>query len=164
MRFLVFSDSHGTMRYMEQAVEQEQPDVILHLGDRERDADRLSLKYGQYPMLAIPGNCDYPFPGRELLLLREWDGKRIMVTHGHKYGVKSGLLTIELAAREAHADVVVFGHTHRVFCEQRDGLWMLNPGACSGGRPSYGIIEIENGTILCYTREADSVIGGNLCC
>lgn len=155
MKFLVLSDSHGALRGMRQAVEQEQPDVILHLGDREADARDLSMEYFRIPMLSVPGNCDYPLPGEALVMLREWHGVRIMMTHGHKYGVKSGLLPIELAARESLADVVVFGHTHCAFCEEHGGLWMLNPGACSGRVPSYGVIMIENGRVTCHVARID---------
>ena len=31
MKVLVFSDSHGTITYMQQAIRSEEPDVVLHL-------------------------------------------------------------------------------------------------------------------------------------
>ena len=34
MNILVLSDSHGNISNMEEAVEREKPDMILHLGDR----------------------------------------------------------------------------------------------------------------------------------
>lgn len=153
MKILAVSDSHGTLRYLEEAVEREQPNLIVHLGDRERDAQRLSEHYPQVPMLSVPGNCDHPFSGRQLTLLRELENVRVMITHGHPYGVKSGLLTIELAAREAGAGVVMFGHTHRAFCEQHNGLWLLNPGACGGGRPSYGVVQLTDGEAVCWISD-----------
>ena len=155
MKILVLSDSHGVYRYMEEAVLREQPDQILHLGDRERDAEHLEEVFQEIPLVSVPGNCDFPMPQQPLSRLLEFDGVRVLMTHGHPYGVKSGLLSMELAAREAEADVAVFGHTHRAYCEQLDGLWLMNPGACSGGRPSYGVISIENGQPLCYTLKAD---------
>ena len=41
MKVLVFSDSHGTITYMQQAIRSEEPDVVLHLGDVMRDARAL---------------------------------------------------------------------------------------------------------------------------
>ena len=38
MKLLVLSDSHKRMQYMYQAVEREKPDLIIHLGDHDRDA------------------------------------------------------------------------------------------------------------------------------
>ena len=77
------------------------------------------------------------------------------MTHGHAYGVKRGLLSMELAAREAGADAAVFGHTHTAYCENSNGIWLMNPGACGGGRSSYGVILIENGSLRCYTAGID---------
>ena len=59
MRILVLSDSHGCVEPMEQCVERVQPQVILHLGDCVRDAQRLEERYPQIPLLGVPGNCDY---------------------------------------------------------------------------------------------------------
>jgi len=50
-------------------------------------------------------------------------------------------------ARKAGADILLFGHTHRAYCQQlEDGLWVMNPGT---SRSSYGTILIEGGEIQC---------------
>ena len=59
MRILVLSDSHGCVEPMEQCVERVQPQVILHLGDCVRDAQRLEERCPRIPLLGVPGNCDY---------------------------------------------------------------------------------------------------------
>ena len=46
------------------------------------------------------------------------------------------------------ADIVMYGHTHRPFFEQKDGITVLNPGSLSfprqeGRKGSYMIMEIE---------------------
>lgn len=133
----------------------ESPDYILHLGDRQSDAMRLEQTFPEIPMISVRGNCDIPVPGEQLVLLREFLGVRVLLTHGHVYHVKRGLLQMELAAREAEADVAVFGHTHQAFCSRESGFWLMNPGACGGLRPTYGVIRIEKGTAMCYTERAD---------
>ena len=50
MNILVLSDSHGNISNMEEAVEREKPDMILHLGDCWRDAERLAERYPDIPM------------------------------------------------------------------------------------------------------------------
>ena len=50
MKVIVFSDSHGDLNHMIAAVEQEEPDLVLHLGDYWEDARELSW---MYPELAI---------------------------------------------------------------------------------------------------------------
>jgi predicted phosphodiesterase len=53
------------------------------------------------------------------------------------------------AAREQNADVVVFGHTHNALTEYDEGLYIMNPGHCSGYDATYGYIDItEKGEIL----------------
>ena len=149
MKILVFSDSHRTLKYMQEAIETEKPDHVIHLGDHSRDAEELRREYPMLPVLSVRGNCDYDPTERELAVA-EIGGFRFFAAHGHRYGVKQGLLSFELAAREATADVALFGHTHCGYCEHYNHLWILNPGSCgSGSKPSYGIIEIKNGRLDC---------------
>ena len=146
MKILVLSDSHGAVSPMEQAVEQTSPDLILHLGDCWRDGERLHDRFPSIPLEQVPGNCDFrpTEPAERLLELR---GKRILLCHGHTYGVKQSLVTAGFAAEEQQLDLFLFGHTHRALCEQlEDGLWVMNPGM---SRSSYGLIELEDGQIRC---------------
>lgn len=148
MKLLIFSDSHKTQRHMVQAVRQESPDAVVHLGDHEQDAQKLIAQYPHLPLYQVCGNCDAGVsPAVRLLNL---EGVRLFLTHGHLYGVKSGLLRAELAAREQQADVLLFGHTHRSFCAQKDGLWLLNPGTCGGRSPTYGVVNLSNGQADCH--------------
>ncbi len=155
MKLLVLSDSHGAVGPMERAVSALAPDYVLHLGDRARDARELEAWFPELPLISVPGNCDFPAPSEPLTLVREFGGVPVLLTHGHAYGVKQGLLRLELAAREAGVRVAVFGHTHRPFCEEHDGLWLLNPGSCGYGRDAYGLIWIEDGSVRCEAGELD---------
>ena len=91
MKILVLSDSHGNISNMEAAVEREQPRMILHLGDCWRDAERLAERYPEIPMEHVPGNCDCrpEEPAEKLLFLGDC---RVLICHGHTYGVKTSLL------------------------------------------------------------------------
>ena len=146
MKLLILSDSHRKMNYMCRAVEKEQPDLIVHLGDHDRDAMRLSNRYPDIPLWSVSGNCDYG-AGPERIVT-DLEGVRFYVTHGHTLRVKYGLLRAELAAREAEANVLLFGHTHRPLCDWHSGLWIVNPGTCSGMGPvTYAVIELDRGAI-----------------
>ena len=149
MKLLILSDSHRELEYMREAVRRERPDAVIHLGDHFTDADALAQEFAGLPVLSVRGNCDYFSQQRADELLRTFEGVKIFGTHGHRYGVKQGLLRAELAARQRGADVLLFGHTHCPYCECYDGLGLLNPGACGGRAPSYGLVEIENGTAKC---------------
>lgn len=154
VKLLVLSDSHRTMCYMECAVLHERPDVILHLGDRQKDAWALSRIFPGLALLSVPGNCDFGAVD-EKTRLAEYEGVRIFATHGHAYGVKNDLLRIQYTAQATGADVLVFGHTHRPLLSETDGLMILNPGAASGDRPSYGVVQISNGSVKCRIERVD---------
>ncbi len=152
MKLLILSDSHKKMDYMLRAVEREQPDHIIHLGDHDRDAMRLAERCPDIPLWSVCGNCDYG-AGPEVIV-DTLGGVRFYITHGHTLRVKYGLLRAELAAREAEANILLFGHTHRALCDWHNGLWMLNPGSCSGMGPvTYGVIELTDGNIRPYIFE-----------
>ena len=61
--------------------------------------------------------------------------------------------TAVAAAREARADVLLFGHTHDALCDLQGNLWILNPGAAGGLLfRSYGVVLLEADGVYCYTQ------------
>ena len=149
MKILVLSDSHGNVDNMARCVEMVAPRHILHLGDCIRDAEALQDLFPHIPMTAVPGNCDWgrTEPGE---VLCELGGKRILMMHGHTRSVKHTTLNARYAAREAGADILLFGHTH-YSCVDYDGtLYVMNPGSIGDYHaPTYGVITIENGRTDC---------------
>ena len=147
MKILVLSDSHGNLTNMELAVERTNPSLIFHLGDCWRDGERLHEQFPDIPLEQVPGNCDCR-PGElaeKLLILRE---KRILLCHGHTYGVKQSLLNAGYAAEEQALDLFLFGHTHRPLVDMRGRTLFLNPGSIGDyARPFYGVVTIETGRL-----------------
>ena len=147
MKILVFSESHRSLSGMYAAISRHQPQQVIHLGDMIRDAEEVAEHYPQLPFCMVPGNCDgwmISVPVKKQITLA---GKSILLSHGHRWGVKSGYDAAIADARAVGADILLFGHTHHAVCEQLEGgLWMMNPGP---SRSSYGLIEIENGTVNC---------------
>ena len=128
------------------AMEDGKPDLVLHLGDMLRDAEELSYAYPQQSIVMVPGNCD-GWTTQPLQKLLDIQGKKLLLSHGHIWQVKSGCETALAAARQQGADLVLFGHTHRAYCVQEpDGLWVLNPGAA---RDSYGVVTIDGSGMRC---------------
>lgn len=145
-RIFVFSDSHRYVRNMYAAMEDGKPVLVLHLGDMLRDAEELSYAYPQQSIVMVPGNCD-GWTTQPLQKLLDIQGKKLLLSHGHIWQVKSGCETALAAARQQGADLVLFGHTHRAYCVQEpDGLWVLNPGAA---RDSYGVVTIDGSGMRC---------------
>lgn len=126
MKLCIFSDSHGKKELVAKLYESVQADAYLFCGDGLGDIHCIPEK-----VYAVAGNCDWGSDLPDVQVL-ELGGRRILLTHGHRYRVKSDLYRLSLAAREEQAEVAVFGHTHIPARVQEEGLLMLNPGALSG--------------------------------
>lgn len=140
-KILVLSDSHGNVSAMELAVRQQTPDMMIFLGDCVPDFRELTRIFPKIDALCVRGNCDARSSAPETMFT-ELCGKRIMLTHGHAYGVKLGLLRLSLAAKAEGCDAVLFGHTHSKYIGTHGGVLLFNPGAAAVG--SFGILKIEN--------------------
>ena len=142
MRILVLSDSPGDESAIKRAVmAQPKAEVVIHLGDGEAECQRARRSFPEKMFLQVRGNCDWAsdLPAAGTM---ELEGVKIFYTHGHAYGVKSGLYNAVCAAREQGARVLLYGHTHKAYMDYEDGLYILNPGALSGYGASYGTIDI----------------------
>ena len=149
MKILVVSDTHGDFNSLLRAVKA-QPDaeVIVHCGDGDEQVQLLKETIKDKMIVGVRGNCDWNsfLPSKETLKIC---GKKIFITHGHLYNAKIGLYKVVCAAREEGADILLYGHTHIAMNTYEDGLYVMNPGSCSGYMASYGILEItENGDVL----------------
>ncbi len=147
MRILVVSDVHGNSRALCQAIEsQPMAGTVLFLGDGLRQAEDAADRYSDRTFYMVPGNCDLaaagPFTRQEI-----FGGKRFLFTHGHTYDVKYGLYKLDLAAREARADIALFGHTHVPYTDYADGLYLLNPGSL-GQDGRYAYVDVTAGGIM----------------
>ena len=148
MKIIVLSDSHGNTQALIDAVFDESPQLILHLGDYERDCDKVRKVYPTIALRTVRGNGD--FRGRE----PDYDefvvqDKRIFMTHGHLYGVKTGLDSVMNAGFLRRADILLFGHTHIPFDAFYDGMHIVNPGSIAFRAQTYAVLEIEHGVIRC---------------
>ena len=155
MKLLVLSDSHGNLSHMEEAVLRVRPRMILHLGDCWRDGEKLHDLFPDIPFHQVPGNCDYrpDEPVERLLFLED---KRVLMCHGHTYGVKQTLLNAGYAAEEQNLDLFLFGHTHKPLVDMRGKTLFLNPGSIGDHfRPFYGVVTLENGRLDARTVPLD---------
>ena len=93
----------------------------------------------------MPGNCDFcSLQAAERLLCLE--DLRILLCHGHTYGVKQSLLTAGLAAEEQNLDVFLFGHTHHPLVDMRGRTLFLNPGSIGDyAHPFDGVLIASGG-------------------
>ena len=149
MRILVLSDSHGHLSRVMEIYNKTRCEAVIFLGDGLKDAQDLYKISGSVPVYMVCGNCDFFAGGTPDTQLLELEGRRVLITHGHRQNVKSGLLGLKSQALRSHADIVLFGHTHQSLLTEQDGLLLANPGAASCGKYAVltlnGKIEIEFG-------------------
>ena len=140
MNIAILSDTHGFLRpevveYLKTA------DAILHAGDinQQEIVDQLR----QYaPLYIVRGNNDKEWaehiPHHLTVTL---GGVSFYMVHNKK----------EVPADLPGINAVVFGHSHKYFQEEKDGLLWLNPGSCGPRRFHQEITmmmaEVENGTL-----------------
>lgn len=83
------------------------------------------------PVIAVTGNTDFGLPCRETEVFEAW-GRRFLVHHivdPHRLS-----MAVRQLLERHRPDVVVFGHTHRPFCERIDGVLYVNPGSAGKRR------------------------------
>lgn len=149
MKLLVLSDTHRSIGFAYDAIEKENPDAVLHLGDHLSDAEELSFACPDKDFYYVPGNCDYE-PTVPQSLTLDFDNVRIFMTHGHTYSVKWELTPLLAAAKDKQAQIALFGHTHLAYMQEQDGVLLFNPGTAGRcGRSSYGVIKIKDGEFSC---------------
>ena len=91
MKIIVMSDSHGNYYALEKIVTNFYGDLYIHLGDGERELDKICLKYPDKNFMHVAGNCDFASLSQDEILFSPDDKNCIFAVHGHKYGVKGSL-------------------------------------------------------------------------
>ena len=151
MRILVFSDSHGSTNNMRKVVElHENAEIVVHLGDGERDFDGLSDLLEGKRTVCVCGNCDFysMLNDNEIFLA---GGVKIFCTHGHNEHVKYGTNALINKALGLGARIALYGHTHEPVTDYVDELYLLNPGSIRQG--DYGVIDITPAGIVCLNMK-----------
>ncbi|AFS77408.1 phosphodiesterase, MJ0936 family [Gottschalkia acidurici 9a] len=151
MKIGVISDTHGYIDgCLEKLKQIDNLNIIIHLGDYVKDAIKIENELGK-KVIYVKGNCDFSENNVEEDKLIEIEGKKIFITHGHLYNVKSDMNRVFYRGKELDADMILFGHSHASMKIESENILILNPGSPTiprgGSKKSIGIIEIVNGEI-----------------
>lgn len=151
---LVISDTHGKIsKAYEVAQRIHDLDLLVHLGDYERDAEELS-RLLEIRSVAVRGNRDGAVRHQESSRVWETEYGKIYLTHGHLDGVRSGNTAGLLErCREYGCRAAFFGHTHVAYFDEADGVTLLNPGSLSlprdGSSGTYAIVQTSKERLDC---------------
>lgn len=146
MKILVISDTHGsTGKVLEIWEKLTNVDLIIHLGDYEKDARHLEEILGT-PIVSVKGNMDGSYSPDDYKVIDTEYGK-LFLAHGHMHNVKMSPLNLIYQAQELGCKAALFGHTHRPAYEESHGIRLINPGSLSqprdGSQGSYAILHIS---------------------
>lgn len=133
MKIGVISDTHN---YLDSRI----PELfvraghILHAGDVGLPWLLTELQRVA-PVAAVAGNTDDPAWGYAPTKFVELAARKFFIQHiVHPHDLAGER---QWPVAPGRPDVVVFGHTHKRFCETLEGVLYLNPGYA--GRPKFGI-------------------------
>ena len=163
MKLFFISDIHGSSYYLKKALEaykREEGKEIVILGDILYHGPRNIIPEGynskevidilntfKEHIIAVKGNCDSEvdemvlnFPILSEYSLIFYSGKRIFITHGHKYNENNPITS-------TRGDIVISGHTHVPRGEKVNGVYYINPGSITlpkeKSENSYGVLQGE---------------------
>ena len=120
----IISDTHGLLR--EEVINHlKDCDYIIHGGDINTE-DILNKLEGIAPLYVVRGNNDK----------NEWAEKlpkQLYFTIGNlKFYMVHNKRDISLNLK--NVDIIIFGHSHKYFCEMIEDILWLNPGSCGKRR------------------------------
>lgn len=130
MKIIVISDSHGNKKAIDLLFNNYKFDYLVHCGDGVSDlGDYIYLDN----VFAVSGNCDI-FSNEVDERIIELGKKKILITHGHRYGVKRDLDKLIARGKELNCNFIFYGHTHNANYISIDNIYVINPGALQKGK------------------------------
>lgn len=156
-RVLIMSDSHGRNENVQRAIEKAgKIDLMIHLGDVGREYLQVERMSG-VPTYMVAGNNDYGGFLKDMCIIYIGSHK-VLLTHGHRYGVHFGVDRLRYLALENECDIVMYGHTHVPFLDDGEDVTILNPGSISlprqmGYKKTFMIMEIDEEENISYFLE-----------
>ena len=135
----IISDTHGLLR---EEVKERLKDCtyIFHAGDVDRPEILDELRTMGF-MYVVRGNNDgYWAQNLRRSLNFSVGNVKFFMVHDRK----------DAAWELGDTQVVIFGHSHKYFCQEIDGRLWLNPGSCGrnrfGGEVTMAVMTVENGS------------------
>lgn len=125
IRVAVLSDTHGLLRENVKEV-LHTCSYIIHAGDVDNQSIVRELASITTLYLVRGNNDGYWAECYPKTLTFSIGGIRFFLVHDRR----------NIPRPWPKDGVIIFGHTHKYLCENRDGVLWLNPGSC--GRPRFG--------------------------
>ena len=135
----IISDTHGLLR---EEVKERLKDCtyIFHAGDVDRSEILDELRTMGFLYVVRGNNDGYWAQNLRRSLNFSVGNVKFFMVHDRK----------DAAWELGDTQVVIFGHSHKYFCQEIDGRLWLNPGSCGrnrfGGEVTMAVMTVENGS------------------
>ena len=135
----IISDTHGLLR---EEVKERLKDCtyIFHAGDVDRPEILDELRTMGFLYVVRGNNDGYWAQNLRRSLNFSVGNVKFFMVHDRK----------DAAWELGDTQVVIFGHSHKYFCQEIDGRLWLNPGSCGksrfGGEVTMAVMTVENGS------------------
>lgn len=132
MKVVVVSDNHFDLEVLETIIKREQDaDLFIHCGDSQFNASDPIMQH----FITVRGNNDeIHYKNEQIVSI----GKtKVLVTHGHLYGIDFSTNEICESAQIQGAVAVFHGHTHIPRDITVDDIRIINPGSTSWPRGGF---------------------------
>ncbi len=135
----IISDTHGLLR---EEVKERLKDCtyIFHAGDADRPEILDELRTMGFLYVVRGNNDGYWAQNLRRSLNFSVGNVKFFMVHDRK----------DVAWELGDTQVVIFGHSHKYFCQEIDGRLWLNPGSCGrsrfGGEVTMAVMTVENGS------------------
>lgn len=138
MKIAVVADTHRETDEVDRWLRAHPQDLLLHLGDHASDGRWLSENL-QLPAICVRGNNDWQTDEEDepFHFVLPVHGHRLLLTHGHRERVHSGVHALYWMAKENGCDFALFGHTHVRSDRDFGDVRILNPGSASFPRDGH---------------------------
>lgn len=146
MKIILASDNHGDLESIEKILLlHPDADFYLHAGDSQR------LGFEMSPFRVVKGNNDWGLDYPESITINTPAGK-VFVIHGHK------IIPYNFAdLKNKGVTLIVRGHSHVPKIEEREGVYIVNPGSTSRPRGrsngTYMLVEIKDNQYDFWIKE-----------
>lgn len=147
MKVLIVSDTHGRQENLIRTLQRVSPiDLMIHLGDYG-GCENYIQSITSCPLEMVSGNNDlFSELSKEKVIKIGY--YKVMLTHGHRYGVYNNSHKIKEAAKLRQVDIVMYGHTHVPMIDLNDSVWAINPGSISlprqkGRIPTFILMDLD---------------------
>lgn len=135
MQIIVASDTHGrNERLLELEKLYPEAALFLHAGDWGTDPK----KYDHW--VTVMGNNDIRYERdmeKNRIILA--DGHKIFMLHGQQLPYGNREKRLADMANQNGCDIAIYGHSHKAFIEEINGVLVINPGYLLRSRDGRGI-------------------------